>query len=553
MDLFIRTAGVTDLSAAIVTSASDMTALGAPDQLPQLVLGTTEPITAKFLTGASAYETWTADPAYVVMASIGCITSDGTENLAEAELSTVIANGKSGSLALTTVALIDAIDDAFVLNRSARTVELTMQITVTDPTGAKRAYAIFPITIWGRVPAFNPTNATLPSTAYSWANITGKPGVATTAEVTTGTDNDKMVTPDALHGSSPVLNGVTSEADADLTLEGGNGGSSIVLEYGSGGSITITPKGIGDGNEFVDVLPTNANAAQVDNDYGLRVFYTISNTNASHAYRNAAILGEIFTPANNAQNYAGIQAAVYALAHHEGSGTAANMLAQYIVAGLWGTGNISEAFGQYISLWQAAGSTGHITSAYGAYVAPAVVAGSGDKPDNLYGFYFADNDGKADNVYSFFSAGNAIAHFGPAECGTLAASGVVSLTNTTAAATFGAGSMQLAGGASIAKNLWLGTQLRFEAGTDNTIGINFGGDAYLYRNGAGTVRLTGANFYVQGDIIPHTNATYDLGSSSLKWRQLFVSGAVTLSGGEVSYGANDSGGTGYRVVLVPNS
>lgn len=165
MDLFIKT-GVTDLTAAAVTSASDMTALVTPDGLPQLVLGTTEPVSVKFLTAASSYESWSGDATYTVTASLGAVTFNGLDNLAEGTLSTAITNGKSGYLALTTTDLIDYIERAFGRNARAASVQLTLQITVTDPTGYRRVYAMLPITVWGRVSSFTPDNTPLPSTLF---------------------------------------------------------------------------------------------------------------------------------------------------------------------------------------------------------------------------------------------------------------------------------------------------------------------------------------------------------------------------------------------------
>jgi len=162
MDLIIRTAGVTDLSAAAVTSASDLTALTAPDELPQLVLGTTEPMTVKFVSAAGTFEAWSDDPAYSVMATLGGGTADGTDSYAEAAMDTVISDGKSGDLNLDTTKLNDAIGLAFLRNRRAATVQLVLQITVTDPTGDRRTYAMIPVTVWGKVSTYTPDAANNP-------------------------------------------------------------------------------------------------------------------------------------------------------------------------------------------------------------------------------------------------------------------------------------------------------------------------------------------------------------------------------------------------------
>lgn len=165
MDLLIYT-GALDRSSAAATSASDLTALVGPDAFPQLVLGTTEPLTAKFLSAASTYESWSGDATYAVTASLGWLTPDGLQVFAEATLSTAISNGKSGELALTTTALCEALRIALGCRPRATSVEMVLQLTVTDPSGNRRAYAQLPVTVNGRVPNFVPTPANLPSTAY---------------------------------------------------------------------------------------------------------------------------------------------------------------------------------------------------------------------------------------------------------------------------------------------------------------------------------------------------------------------------------------------------
>jgi hypothetical protein len=159
--LFIYT-GATDLSAAAVTSAASVTPLVGPDDFRQLVLGTTEPLTVKFLSAASTYESWSDDPTYTVTASLGELTPDGLSLYAEATLDTAVADGKSGDLALTTVALVDAARFATSCRPRATAMQLVLQITVTDPAGARRAYAQLPLTLNFRVPSFTPTPSPSP-------------------------------------------------------------------------------------------------------------------------------------------------------------------------------------------------------------------------------------------------------------------------------------------------------------------------------------------------------------------------------------------------------
>lgn len=148
MDLHLNTAAL-DLSAAAVNSVAGFVALEGPDDFKQLVLGTTEPLAVDFLTGASAYETWSNDATYVVSAALGQLTATGLESYATATLSSVTTHGKSGNLALTTTALSNALRLLLCGLRTA--VGLTLQITVTDPTGAARIYAQLTVQVNGSV------------------------------------------------------------------------------------------------------------------------------------------------------------------------------------------------------------------------------------------------------------------------------------------------------------------------------------------------------------------------------------------------------------------
>lgn len=172
MDTFILTS-TKDRSAAAITSASDTTALVGPDGFPQLVLGTTEPITAKFLTSASAYESWSGDATYDVTVSLGALTADGLSAYSTATLSTAISNGKSGDLALTTQALVDACKLFLSQRPRAPSLGLTLQFDVTDPSGNKRTYAQLPVTLNFRVPPFTPT-ADSPDTYLTAAQSVSK-------------------------------------------------------------------------------------------------------------------------------------------------------------------------------------------------------------------------------------------------------------------------------------------------------------------------------------------------------------------------------------------
>jgi hypothetical protein len=211
MDLIIRTTGTTDLTAAAVVSASDLTPLTAPQDLPQLTLGATEPVTVKFVSAASTYESWSGDATYAVMVTVGQVTADGTEGYAEATLDTTITNGKSGNLNLDTTALNDALALAFLRNKRANTVQLTLQVTVTDPTGNRRVWAMIPVTVWGKVSTYVPDSANNPPSL--------QPVLASRA---TG----QLASPLALFD---YVTSIKSPSGQNLTLEAGSGNKNVVL------------------------------------------------------------------------------------------------------------------------------------------------------------------------------------------------------------------------------------------------------------------------------------------------------------------------------------
>lgn len=156
MDLLILTS-IKDRAASAITSASDVTPLSGPSDFPELVVGTTEPMTVKHLSAASTYETWSYDAAYTVVVALGIITAAGLKVYASGTLSSIISSqGKSGNLALTSSTLVNALTEILGSRTTGRTT-MTLQVTVTDGSGNKRVFAQLPVTVRGTVPAFTQT------------------------------------------------------------------------------------------------------------------------------------------------------------------------------------------------------------------------------------------------------------------------------------------------------------------------------------------------------------------------------------------------------------
>lgn len=156
MDLYILTS-IKDRTASAITSASNVTALSGPTDFPELVVGTTEPITVRHLSAASTYESWSYSESYTIAVALGILTSAGIKVYASGTLGTVIpSEGKSGNLALTTSALVNALTE-ILGTRTTGKATMTLQVTVTDGSGNKRVFAQLSVTVRGTVPSFTQT------------------------------------------------------------------------------------------------------------------------------------------------------------------------------------------------------------------------------------------------------------------------------------------------------------------------------------------------------------------------------------------------------------
>lgn len=217
MNIFISTVA-TDLSAAVVTSASDFT---AADDIGELVLGDSETMVVKFLSAASTYEAWSGDGSYTATIYLGKVTANGLSAYAVASLSTLVANGFSGTLALTTSELVNAVCLAMGYNPSLTGGWLQMQVVVTDPSGLRQTYAEFPIFVRGRVGAVG-TSSPNPATSYLTAaeiaaalalkqNLLLPPAAmaALVIDATPGTVNTKSVSADTTFTQSGMSVGGT--------------------------------------------------------------------------------------------------------------------------------------------------------------------------------------------------------------------------------------------------------------------------------------------------------------------------------------------------------
>ena len=110
--------------------------------------------------------------------------------------------------------------------------------------------------------------------------------------------------------------------------------------------------------------------------------------------------------------------------------------------------------------------------------------------------------------------------------------GVVEITDTTTSTSTTSGALQVDGGAGIVENLHVGGTLTVAGTTTLNGNLDVNGNINLGDNATDTLTIT-AN--IDADVDPASTNTYDLGSSSLKWKEVFattitattVNGAIT--------------------------
>jgi hypothetical protein len=152
MQLFILTNAdgtpTADKSEAAVTSMSDLTTLA---DVGSLVLGDSEPIELKFTTATGTAPAFAGGATYVPAITLGSLTTDGSGNYAGATGFASITGGWSARMALTSSALISAINILGSGYGNPRGGWLTLQVQVTDPSGYVQTYAMIKVFVEWRV------------------------------------------------------------------------------------------------------------------------------------------------------------------------------------------------------------------------------------------------------------------------------------------------------------------------------------------------------------------------------------------------------------------
>jgi hypothetical protein len=152
MQLFILTnadgSPVADKSEAAVVSMTDHTKL---EDAGELVLGDNEAIELKFTTATGSAPAFAGGATYVPAITLGTLTTDGSGNYAGATGFASITAGWSARIALTSTALISAINILGSGYGNPRGGWLTLQLQVTDPSGYVQTYAMLKVFVEWRV------------------------------------------------------------------------------------------------------------------------------------------------------------------------------------------------------------------------------------------------------------------------------------------------------------------------------------------------------------------------------------------------------------------
>lgn len=334
-------------------------------------------------------------------------------------------------------------------------------------------------------------------------------------------------------------NSLTAQSSQILTLQGGTGSATagkITVGAGSTGEIIITPgANMTPGfHEYLYINPSTDTSALTFDTFGNRTTWTVNSSAVD--YHSAALVGQLIVPSSNALNSTQFLAGGDMYVKHQGTGTLSEAIGTIGVIQIAGNGNIAEANAFESEMKMDSGS-GRFLTARSYYAKPPSNAAGAADPNLFVGFDAADfgvDGGVATDVYAFRSLGNTKSLFsGPVTFG-----GQVNLSNgplvssgTAQSSTTTTGDIQTAGGVGIAKNITMGGILYL-----GTTGSNLGGNGIVWGAGStteGISRINSGNFKWYGggslsldmDVKPNLNATYDLGTSSTKWRQLFVSGA----------------------------
>ena len=296
-----------------------------------------------------------------------------------------------------------------------------------------------------------------------------------------------------------------------------------------------------------------ANGSRLTSITGANVSGTVPFANVANNVAGANVSGEV-SFANVANNIAG--------ANVSGEVSFAAVANSIALANVVGIGNIASIYldGNVANILHGdgtwSGESGNLNANYANYAGEAFsVSGSnviGEVANANYASYAgeafsvsgANVVGEVANANYASYAGEAFSVSGANVIGAVANANYAESSNTSGTVTSNAQpnitsvgtliSLDVTG--NVTANNFIGT---FANGTSNVSIPIANGNIDINANGNKTLVVTGSNLIVKGDLLPEANITYNLGSTTQRWKDLYISGnTIDLNGSTITSDAN---------------
>ena len=272
-----------------------------------------------------------------------------------------------------------------------------------------------------------------------------------------------------------------------------------------------------------------ANGSRLTSITGANVSGTVPFANVANNVAGANVSGEV-SFANVANNVAG--------ANVSGEVSFAAVANSIALANVVGIGNIASIYldGNVANILHGdgtwSGESGNLNANYANYAGEAFSVSGSNVIGEVANANYASYAGEAFSVSGANVIG-AVANANYAESSNT--SGTVTSNaqpNITSVGTLI--SLDVTG--NVTANNFIGT---FANGNSNVSIPTANGNIDINANGNKTLVVTGSNLIVKGDLLPEANITYNLGSSTQRWKDLYISGnTIDLNGSTITSDAN---------------
>lgn len=518
-DVYLYT-NATSVANAVITSQTVTTAADFPD----LVLGDTPTFNFYFTNGTASWPSFAGNAQYSVEWALGTTSADDSAVLAYQTQATAITGGWSIILPLNTGMILNMLNNARV-SQEYPVVRVWQQIRVTDQDGYKTTYATIRTNLRLR---------TVPS-----GDVLPNDPLPAGYQVVKADADGALAAPSNFFQK---VASVRAPTGTDLTLQGGDSGASVVLGDAANGNIIITPTTDGGaGHEFIQVESVFS-GTQTANLYGIRARNTLAHagTTENITWANAALLGEINVENTNQHSYSNRQHGLYGYVNHQGAGQLGLPIGAWAVVASRGAGGMgtARAFDAYLFAENIYG-TGAVTSMTGFHCRSVTTDGA--TIGTVYGLY-VDSQTAGGTNWGVYTAGTTPSYFG----GNVTIGGsIVACSTENTNCEFGADAR--------ASNLSF--RINTAAGYNRVFSWHSGGTIRWAQTITSTAESGGnAGSDYRLECYADNGALIGLPFSiSRATMAATFGGTVTLPGGLITYGANDSGGVGKRLLLVPNA